>query len=182
YCRLTRVVRDIPSTEIVAGNKYTNFRQIAEREIEKQGKTIQDIRNREIRAESVNEKDLELEVIKYDTTVSEEYFLSFKTKKHDKICSFLRLSLPTTDGYIDELKECSIIREVHVYGTVVNLGKGSEGEAQHLGLGTKMIKIAEEISKKNGFRQIAVISAIGTRRYYEKRGYKNLSLYMTKKL
>jgi elongator complex protein 3 len=30
YCRLTRVIRDIPGTDIVDGNKLTNFRQIVE--------------------------------------------------------------------------------------------------------------------------------------------------------
>ena len=182
YSRLTRIVRDIPSNEIISGNKSTNFRQIAEEEIERKGKRIEDIRSREIKREEITWDDLELEIIVYNTTVSKEYFISYKTKDSDKICSFLRLSIPKENVYIDELKDSSIIREVHVYGTVVNIGQTSKGESQHLGLGTKMIQLAEDISKKEGFEKISVISAIGTKEYYKKRGFKKNPLYMIKNI
>jgi len=180
YCRLTRIVRDIPSNEIIAGNKRTNFRQIAQEHIKKKDLKIQDIRSREIRGEKITWDDLELEVVKYSTSVSQEYFISYKTKYTDKICSFLRLSLPKKEIYIDELKGASIIREVHVYGNVVNIGKESKGESQHLGLGKKMIEMAEDISKENRFEKISVISAIGTREYYKERAFIKGSLYMSK--
>lgn len=177
YVRLTRIIRDIPSNEILDGNKYTNFRQIAEEEISKQKKKIQDIRSREIKNRKVTFNDLKLETIKYETTVSTEYFISYKTKDTDQICSFLRLSLPKTESYINELNSSAIIREIHVYGSLVNIGENSTGESQHLGLGTKMIKIAEEISKKNKYNNLSVISAIGTKEYYRKRGFKDSGLY-----
>ena len=180
YTRLTRIVRDIPSNEILAGNKSSNFRQIAEEEIKKQGKKIQDIRSREIKDEGITWDDLELETIKYSTSVSTEYFISYKTKRTDRICSFLRLSLPKRDSYIDEIKGMAIIREVHVYGSLVNIGNDSSGESQHLGLGKRMIEISEEISKKNRYKGLAVISAIGTKEYYRKRGFKENNLYMSK--
>lgn len=182
YCRVTRIVRDIPSNEIISGNKSTNFRQIAEKEILKRGKHIEDIRSREIKNEKISWDNLELEIIKYKTSVSKEYFISYKTKDIDRICSFLRLSIPKKETYIDELKDSSIIREVHVYGNVVNIGKDSSGESQHLGLGKKMIEIAEDISREEGFKRISVISAIGTREYYQKRGFKKDDLYMSKSL
>lgn len=180
YCRLTRIVRDIPSNEIVDGNKSTNFRQIAQGEIKKQGKTIQDIRSREIKEEKITWDDIQLETIKYNTTVSKEYFISYKTKHTDKICSFLRLSIPKQKPFIKEIEDSSMIREVHVYGSLVNIGKDSSGESQHLGLGKKMIEIAEKISVKEGFKEIAVITAIGTKEYYKKRGFNKNPLYMTK--
>lgn len=182
YCRVTRIVRDIPSNEIISGNKSTNFRQIAEKEILKRGKHIQDIRSREIKNEKISWDNLELEIIKYKTSVSKEYFISYKTKDTDRICSFLRLSIPKKETYIDELKDSLIIREVHVYGNVVNIGENSSGESQHLGLGKKMIEIAEDISKKEGFKRISVISAIGTREYYHNRGFILNTLYMHKSL
>jgi len=43
-----------------------------------------------------------------------------------------------------------------------------------------MIKIAEEISRKNGFRKISVISAVGTREYYRKLQFIDGVLYMSK--
>ncbi len=180
YTRLTRIVRDIPSNEIVDGNKSTNFREIAEREIKRLGLSIQDIRSREIKDERVTWEDLELEILNYHTTVSDEYFISYKTKTSDKICSFLRLSLPLKDSYIDEINGHAIIREVHVYGSLVNIGDESSGESQHLGLGKKMIEKAQEISKDEGFKKISVITAIGTKQYYKKRGFNETGMYMSK--
>jgi len=183
YCRLTRVVRDIPANEILAGNKMSNMRQIVEEEIRKEGLKLNDIRAREIRGESVNVDDLEKEIIKYSTSVSTEYFISYKTKANDRICSFLRLNIPKKkENFISELSNSSIIREVHVYGQVVGIGKRNKGKSQHLGLGKSMINIAEGISKENGFKDISVISAIGTRKYYERIGFKVGELYMKKEL
>jgi len=186
YCRLTRVVRDIPSGEIVAGNKKTNLRQLVQQEMDKENIKVEDIRSREIRGKKVTEDMLEMEEIEYDTTVSKEFFISYKTKDEDKICGFLRLSLPKgrykNKHFLDELEGCAIIREVHVYGKVLGLGKDSKGESQHLGLGKSLIKEAEKISKDYGFKKISVISAIGTREYYKKRGFEIKNLYMHKKL
>lgn len=186
YVRLSRIVRDIPSTEIVAGNKTPNLRQIAEAEIKKQGKKLQDIRGREIKDQCVSLEDLEEEIISYPTTVSTEYFLSFKTKKTDKIAAFLRLSLPhiqkSKNHFIEELRGCAHIREVHVYGEAVGIGRRESGRAQHLGLGTRLIHMAENISKREKYKKLAVISAIGTREYYKKRGFINGNLYLIKNL
>lgn len=183
YCRLSRVIRDIPSQEIAAGNKKTNLRQIVEQYLEKKGIKPEDIRSREIKGEEINKEDIKLEKITYKTSTGTEIFLSYKTKKDDKICGFLRLSLPkkiiSRKHPLDELKDSSIIREVHVYGKVVGIDKKSkEGESQHLGLGKELIKLAEDISKKRGYKKISVISAIGTREYYKKLGYKRNDLYM----
>lgn len=186
YCRLTRIIRDIPSNEIVAGNKKTNFRQIAEKELIRLNKKVEDIRSREIKDRDITLEDIELETIKYTTSVSTEYFISYKTKKDDKICSFLRLSIPnkslSKNNFIEELRDSAIIREVHVYGSVVNIGKESKGQSQHLGLGKKMIKLAEDITLKEGYTKLSVITAIGTKLYYEKRGFKKNPLFMTKDL
>lgn len=183
FCRLTRVVRDIPSPDIVAGNKLTNFRQIAEEELKKQEKHCQCIRCREIKDQKFNMDDLELEELDYTTSVGKELFLSYKTKKTDKIVGFLRLSLPkkslVKNHFIDELQDCAVIREVHVYGQVVNIGKNDK-KAQHLGLGKKLIKLAEEIAHEHNFHKISVISAMGTREYYRKLGFELEGLYMNK--
>ncbi|MCA9383025.1 tRNA uridine(34) 5-carboxymethylaminomethyl modification radical SAM/GNAT enzyme Elp3 [Candidatus Dojkabacteria bacterium] len=184
YCRLTRVIRDIPSTDIVAGNKLTNFRQIAENKLKQEGRYCQCIRCREIKGQEVTEDELELEVIEYATSGGIEKFISYKTKSDDKIVGFCRLSLPykdlSKDNFIEELKDKAIIREVHVYGQVVQIGKRTQGRSQHLGLGTKLVQEAEQIAKESGYEHIAVISAIGTRDYYRKLGFKLDHLYMVK--
>jgi len=187
YCRLSRIIRDIPSEEIVAGNKKTNLRQIAEKEIEERGLKLQEIRSREIQNSNVKMKDLEMEIINYNSSIGKEIFISFKTKKSDKICGFLRLCLPNIFykrfNYIEELRNSSIIREVHVYGKVMSLTEDSTtGQSQHLGLGKKLIEKAEEISRENKFKNISVISAIGTREYYKARGFEKGELYMRKEI
>lgn len=177
YCRLTRVVRDIPSPDIVAGNKLTNFRQIVEEQLKKDGNPCQCIRCREIKETTIRAKDLEKEVIEYTTPVSREFFLSFRTKDTDKITGFLRLSLPTVKNFQTELEGESMIREIHVYGQVVGIGTRSEGRPQHLGQGSSLIELAKGISKKAGYDGMAVISSIGTREYYRKKGFENGELY-----
>jgi elongator complex protein 3 len=193
YCRLTRVIRDIPSTDIVKGNKLTNFRQIAEQKLLKAGNQSKDIRAREIRNLKFNPKDIRLENEIYSTAVSTEIFLQYvvdadkvvdkhtgKKPEHTKgtkILGFLRLSLPKTDNFIAELRNAAIIREIHVYGGVVDVGSKKSKKAQHLGLGTKLIDIAKTIVQKKDFKKLAVISAIGTREYYRGRGFKDGDLY-----
>lgn len=177
YCRLTRVIRDIPSTDIVEGNKLTNFRQIAEQDLQKRGKKSADIRAREIKHRTITEQDIELDEIWYETSVSTEVFLQFITKDDRAIAGFLRLSLPKKASFIKELAGAAIIREVHVYGNVVNIGDKSKGKAQHLGLGTKLLTRARIIAAENAFKKLAVISAVGTREYYRSRGFKDGELY-----
>ena len=65
-------------------------------------------------------------------------------------------------------------------GKVVGIAEKSEGHSQHLGLGKNLVKIAEKISKKNNIREIAVISAIGTREYYKNLGFELKKMYMIK--
>lgn len=186
FCRLTRVVRDIPSTDIVAGNKFTNFRQIAEDEIKRQKKQCQCIRCREIKNAKFSRDDLALEKIEYDTPIGKEIFISYKTKRDDKIVGFLRLSLPKRtiikNHFIDELQDAAVIREVHIYGQVVDIGGKENEKAQHLGLGTSLIQEAEKTASQKNYPKIAVISAIGTRNYYRKLGFEREDLYMNKSL
>ena len=176
YCRITRMIRDIGSQDIVAGNKKTNFRQIIELNLKKQKAEIKEIRYREIRGDVVEASELNIKQTKYETSVSTEYFLEYVTDKN-KIAGFLRLSIPKIENYINELKNASIIREVHIYGQSIKIGQKDEGKAQHLGLGKKLILLSKELTKQNGFDKLAVISSIGTRVYYKKQGFEMKNLY-----
>lgn len=179
YCRLTRVIRDIPSPDIVVGNKLTNFRQIAEDKLKKIGELSKDIRAREIRNEVFSEDEIKFKVTDYETSISNEKFLQFYVEKDDqeKILGFLRLSLPTVEQFMDELKGSAMIREIHVYGSVVNIGERTKGKVQHLGLGTKLIAKAKEFAQQSGYKKLNVISAIGTKNYYRKKGFSDGNLY-----
>jgi len=179
YCRLTRVIRDIPSPDIVVGNKLTNFRQIAEDKLKQLGEISKDIRAREIRGEEFSEDEIKFKVTDYKTSVSNEKFLQFIVHKNgqEKILGFLRLSLPTSKQFIEELVDSAMIREIHVYGNVANIGERTKGEVQHLGLGTKLINKAKQFSKELGYKKLNVISAIGTKEYYRKKGFSDGDLY-----
>lgn len=181
YCRLTRVVRDIPSTDIVAGNQMTNFRQVVENELTKNGQRSPDIRAREVRFRKVESAGLHLDELAYDTSCSQEIFLQFITDERD-IAGFLRLSLPTEPPITAELAGAAIIREVHVYGQSLEIGESVPGRAQHLGLGRQLIERAAEIARERGYQRLAVISAIGTREYYRKRGFADGELYQARAL
>lgn len=183
YCRVNRVMRDIPAGNIVAGSTKSNLRQLAQDRLKKQGRHCQCIRCSEIRNQSVTMDDLQMDQIQYSTDVSTEYFMRFITNDQ-KLTGFLRLSLPNKHipPIIEELSGCAMIREVHVYGPALALSKASRGEAQHLGLGSDLINKAYVIARSANFTKIAVISAIGTRDYYRKHGFKLGELYMIKSL
>lgn len=181
YCRLTRVIRDIPSTDIVVGNQMTNFRQVVERELAKQGERSRDIRAREVRFKSVDTDNLFLDELWYTSSCSDEVFLQYITEVRD-IAGFLRLSLPKEPPITEELRDAAMIREVHVYGQSLEIGANEAGRAQHLGLGTKLIERAVEITRERGYERLAVISAIGTREYYRKRGFVDGNLYQARLL
>ncbi len=175
YCRLTRIIRDIPGTEIVAGNKTTNLRQILDTpEIRMRS---HDIRAREIKNQSTAGCKQTLDDIVYDTPNSTEHFLQYIILPDRKIVGFLRLSLPKVDSYIKELHQTAIIREIHVYGRSISVGADNEEASQHQGLGKSLIAYAITLAKNAGYKKIGVISAVGTREYYRKNGFIDGELY-----
>jgi elongator complex protein 3 len=176
YCRLTRVVRDIPSTDIVAGDMQPNFRQIVERDLRERGVYLPDIRAREIRGRKVQPDALHLDELWYMTGIGDEVFLQVITEERH-IVAFLRLSLPSVPPIMLELDGAAMIREVHVYGQALDIGADDPGMAQHSGLGTQLIERAAEIAAERGYRRLAVISSVGTRAYYRKRGFVDGELY-----
>ncbi len=183
YCRLTRVIRDIPGTDIVDGNKVTNFRQLVERELARRGGRSVDIRAREVRKKAVSGADLKLDRLSYASSIGEEVFLQYITDQRE-IAGFLRLSLPNAEAepLMDELRGCAMIREVHVYGLALGIGVSGAGRAQHAGLGTRLIERAAQIAAERGFQRLAVISSVGTREYYRKRGFADGALYQIRDL
>jgi elongator complex protein 3 len=126
-----------------------------------------------------------LAVDAYDTTAGREHFVSLNTAD-DRLAGFLRLLLPAPEATaltaMPELAGGALIREVHVYGPVVRLGEGAQGEAQHLGLGARLLAEAERLARQAGYRRLAVIAAVGTRAYYRRHGFEVEGLYMTRPL
>jgi elongator complex protein 3 len=184
YCRVNRIIRDIPSTHVIAGNKRSSLRQDVALEMTSRGTSCNCIRCREVRDEKVDPTTLRLDDLIYTTDGGEEHFLSFITPE-DKITGFLRLSLPPVDSpaiSLSDLDGAAIIREVHIYGQSLALGTAQNGASQHIGLGTRLMLEADQIAQKKGYRRMAVIAAVGTRQYYLERGFERGNLYLVKKL
>ena len=184
YCRVNRIIRDIPSTHVVEGNKRTSLRQDVQMEMARRGTYCDCIRCREVRAGKVKPAALRLDDLVYHPDGAEEHFLSFVTPE-DQIAGFLRLSLPGADSPatgLADLDGAAIIREVHVYGQSLALGTEQSGAAQHTGLGTRLLAEADKVARTKGYRRMAVIAAVGTRQYYLERGFERGDLYLLKRL
>jgi elongator complex protein 3 len=181
YCRLSRVIRDIPGEDILAGSRVTNFRAVAEVEMKERGLVCRDIRAREIRGGRVSPGELSLDVVRYRTSVSDEAFFQFLTGD-GRLAAFLRLSLPDTKPFLDELESSALVREVHVYGSAVGIGERENGRAQHSGLGRALLDEAAAESRRQGFQNLAVISSVGTREYYRRQGFVDGDLYQHRAL
>ena len=189
YCRINRVMRDIPAGHVVAGSTKSNLRQVVHKAMKARGQVCQCIRCREVRGEKIDAAKLVLHELAYDTDTTREHFLSFVTPEVGRgrasplLAGFLRLSLPESRrSFLDEIAGAAMIREVHVYGPALEIGVESEGQAQHAGLGTRLIERAAEITREAGFSRLAVIAATGTRDYYRARGFELGELYMKRSL
>ena len=184
YCRVNRVIRDIPSTNVVEGNKRTSLRMDVHALMRSRGQSCRCIRCREVRASLVDLDGLETKDFTYPAGTAEEHFLSFVTPE-DRLAGFLRLSLPgpaSPPTNLVDLAGAALVREVHVYGQSLGLGAEQSGAAQHIGLGTRLLAQAEEEARAAGFARLAVIAAVGTRGYYAGRGYQLGETYMVKDL
>jgi elongator complex protein 3 len=176
YCRITRVIRDFSAGDIVAGNRTSNLREVAERRSREAGGVCRDIRSREIRRTAFQREALRLTEIGYETSIGREVFLQFVTPE-DRLVAFLRLSLPRHPSFVAEIEGSALLREVHVYGTSLAIGRREDGRPQHLGLGRELIERAGALAREAGFASLAVISAVGTREYYRGLGFRDGPLY-----
>lgn len=184
YCRVNRIVRDFPSHHVVEGNKRTSLRQDIHRELKRRGERCRCVRCREIRGRAVEVDQLALNDFAYAAGGAEEHFLHYVTPG-DRLAGFLRLSLPGTASPatgLTDLEAAAIVREVHVYGQSLEVGESLGGAAQHSGLGENLVRRAEELARHAGYSRLAVISALGTRGYYARFGYRLGESYMLKDL
>lgn len=186
FTRISRMIRDISAHDIMTGNKKVNLRQLVDQEISRRGAPVQEIRTREIAFGAAAGDQLTLAEVVYETANTHEVFLQW-VRDDNRIAGFLRLSLPCAQYVAEHACDLPIhpgeamIREVHVYGRVAGLHQGGEN-AQHRGLGSKLIERACDIARNEGYSAINVISAIGTRGYYRARGFTDNGLYQQRQL
>jgi elongator complex protein 3 len=189
WVRIMRIQREIPREEIAVGAKAGNLRQLVLDEMARRNLECHCIRCREVghRKYPADNDSLFLRRIDYRASGGEEVFLSYEGEDSGTIHGFLRLRIPSGKEHRAEIRntKTSLVRELHVYGQVVPVGEKSANPAQsqHRGLGSSLLKEAERISLDEfGRSKILVISGVGTKQYYRKRGYENDGPFVSKSL
>jgi elongator complex protein 3 len=168
YCRIMRIMREIPPDYLTAGILRIDLRRDFESALKssKLKNKIKEIRFREIGfaiRDSVKiNKNIKLKITKYLASEGDEYFLEI-VNRDNILFGLLRLRI---------FNKNAVVREVHVYGKTLNIGEKSEEIGQHSGFGKMLLSKAEEIVKKNKIHDLKIISGVGVREYYKKLGYK----------
>jgi len=182
YCRIMRVMREIPPDYLTAGIHRIDLRRDFESALKRTNfrNKINEIRFREIgfaiRDNMKINKNIKLKTTEYDASLGKEYFLEI-VNKDNILFGLLRLR-------INKDKKNAIIREIHVYGQALDIGEKAKIFGQHSGLGKQLILQAEKLVLENGINHLKIISGVGVREYYRKLGYKidEEKIYMIKKL
>ena len=163
-----------------------NLREHIQKEMERRHIQCQCIRCREIQLEKPA-LPTSTRIIAYDSAGGKEFFIE-KIDSQQKCMGFIRLRFPSylfdrkIKPIFPALYDSAIIRELHVYGKAMEIGENDTKATQHKGLGEELILLAEETTKQQGVRKLAIISGVGVRNYYRKFGYTLADSYMVKKL
>ncbi|MBS7633710.1 tRNA uridine(34) 5-carboxymethylaminomethyl modification radical SAM/GNAT enzyme Elp3 [Candidatus Bathyarchaeota archaeon] len=191
WVRIMRVQRDIPSRLITAGVTKSDLRERVRHRMKEKKQQCRCIRCREvghrmlienIRPDPENVKILKR---KYKASEGEEIFISAEDQQKDVLIGYLRLRIPSAKAHRPEIKQtpCSIVRELHVYGPLVPVGKHLTKAWQHKGYGSLLLAEAEHVTEEDyDLKRILVISALGTKQYYLRFGYRHDGVYMSKML
>lgn len=188
WTRVYRVQRDIPMPLVSSGVEHGNLRELALARMKDLGTQCRDVRTREVGIQEIHNKvkPYEAELIRRDYCANGgwETFLSYEDPEQDILIGLLRLRKCSPDTFRPELRSgCSIVRELHVYGSVVPVHARDPTKFQHQGFGMLLMEEAERIAREeHGSSKIAVISGVGTRNYYRKIGYELDGPYMSKSL
>ncbi|XP_059213007.1 elongator complex protein 3 isoform X1 [Centropristis striata] len=188
WTRVYRVQRDIPMPLVSSGVEHGNLRELALARMKDMGTECRDVRTREVGIQEIHHKvrPYQVELVRRDYVANGgwETFLSYEDPKQDILIGLLRLRRCSPQSFRPELKGgVSIVRELHVYGSVVPVSSRDPSKFQHQGFGMMLMEEAERIAREeHGSSKLAVISGVGTRNYYRKMGYELEGPYMVKDL
>ncbi|XP_007466217.1 PREDICTED: elongator complex protein 3 isoform X1 [Lipotes vexillifer] len=188
WTRVYRVQRDIPMPLVSSGVEHGNLRELAFARMKDLGIQCRDVRTREVGIQEIHHKvrPYQVELVRRDYVANGgwETFLSYEDPDQDILIGLLRLRKCSEETFRFELVGgVSIVRELHVYGSVVPVRSRDPTKFQHQGFGMLLMEEAERIAREeHGSGKIAVISGVGTRNYYKKIGYRLQGPYMVKHL
>ncbi|KAL3317759.1 Elongator subunit [Cichlidogyrus casuarinus] len=194
WTRVYRIQRDIPMPLVSSGVDHGNLRELALARMAELGAKCLDVRTREVGIQEIHHKlrPYQIELIRRDYYANGgwETFLSYEDPNQDILVGLLRLRQCGEATFREELRgrngtadspNCSIVRELHVYGSAVPISAKDPSKFQHQGFGTLLMEKAEEIARcEHGSERIAVISGVGVRNYYARLGYRLEGPYMIK--
>lgn len=198
YCRISRLIRDIPGNEILAGNTVTNLREYIQKIMRERGLTCACLRCREIghimkldpsAGSAIGNARIFID--QYRASDGTEFFLSIEDPERRAVFAFARLYIPddARDSTVSRIHELlpetahtAFVRELHTYGFLVPIAQTGGSDQQHRGLGKQLMQEAERIARDRGALTMTVISGVGVRGYYEKIGYRRRGTYMVKSL
>jgi len=171
--------------------KRSNLRQLVQQKLKEQGTRCRCIRCREVGHRMLEDKvkpdpeKVKILTTKYAASEGDEIFISAEDPENDLLIGYLRLRIPSEKAHRQEVKAkpCSIVRELHVYGPLVPVGKHLAEAWQHKGYGEHLLSEAERLSREEYDRKkVVVTSALGTKQYYKRLGYHHDGVYMSKTL
>lgn len=192
WVRTMRIQRDIPAFQIIAGIKKSNLGELVYNKLVEEDVQCKCIRCREVGhkflKEGLSPQDTSFVYRTYKAGQGTEHFISMEDVDQDILLGYIRLRFPSKHAHRDEINEkAALIRELHVYGPVKSLKRdvsriNKEHLVQHTGLGSNLLEKAENIAQKHKYKQMLIMSGVGVRDYYKKRGYEQYGPYMRKKL
>ena len=191
WVRVMRVQRDIPAGLIVAGVDKSNLRQIVHQKLAEHGERCNCIRCREVGHRLAGDNvtpdldKIKILTSRYQASEGEEIFISAEDPQNNVLVGYLRLRVPSAKAHRSEITAVpsAIVRELHVYGPLVPVGKHSTRAWQHKGYGSILLSEAERMAREDySSKKLLVISALGTKQYYMRFGYNRDGVYVSKRL
>ncbi|GAB5570343.1 elongator complex protein 3 isoform X2 [Prionailurus iriomotensis] len=164
WTRVYRVQRDIPMPLVSSGVEHGNLRELAFARMKDLGIQCRDVRTREVGIQEIHHKvrPYQVELVRRDYVANGgwETFLSYEDPDQDILIGLLRLRKCSEETFRFELVGgVSIVRELHVYGSVVPVSSRDPTKFQHQGFGMLLMEEAERIAREeHGSGKIAVIS------------------------
>jgi len=189
WVRIQRIQRDIPSNLIAGGVKRGDLRTLVQKGLRERGERCRCVRCREVGhveyKRGLKPENIELVTRRYPASKGEEVFLSYEDMEQDVLVGLLRLRYPSESAHRPEVNSMpsTLVRELHVYGSLVPVGADAKGAWQHRGYGRMLLEEAERVSREEfDVSKITVLSGIGVREYYRRFGYRREGPYMSKRL
>ena len=114
YCRIMRVMREIPPEYLVAGTTRIDLRKDIEKELRKKNSKLKEIRYREVgfavRDKKEINKELRLKITKYKASGGDEYFLEI-VNSEDILFGLLRLRIYNSSSLRSDIDEKLLMKE-----------------------------------------------------------------------